>query len=420
MKQIADLAEVIHLLPPGTVAVLHSGCAEPPRLSRELAANAAAIRGVRLYTMMPMGSNPPYAATPPDSFAIATFFPGKGLRAAVSSGRAELVRTPLSGIPKLFRGGSLRANVLLLQLSSPDAQGWMSLGVSVDYMRAVLDQNPIVIAEINPRMPRTCGDTLVHESQVRCALSSDQLPQPVPGSTPDAVDRMIAGHVAGLLFNGAVLQAGIGTLPDAVLGQLTSLRRLGIHSGIITDALLPLLKQGIITNETKTRFAGRCVTTMAAGSQEFYDALDGNAAVEFHPCSVTHDLATLAAIDNLCAINSVLQIDLSGRANAERIGGRTISGPGGLPDFARGATLAPGGISIVALRAATKDASTSNIVPALAPDAATTVTTADIDYVVTEHGVARVRGLTGTPLADALAGIAHPDFRADLRRQAGR
>jgi 4-hydroxybutyrate CoA-transferase len=415
MKRLAHFSEVLSILRPHSCVVLHSGCAEPRRLSAALGRHAAALHGIRLYTLMPMGGTPPYAAASADSISVNTFFPGRGLRGAVSSRRAQLLRMPLSGIPKLFDDGTLKTDVLMLQLSPPDEHGQMSLGISVDYMRAVLAQRPTVIAEINPAMPRTCGDTLLREDHVDYVLESEVPPQAVPRTEPDPVDRRIAQNVAGLISHRAVIQTGIGTLPDLVLGQLGSLTGLGVHTGIITDALLPLLKKGVVTNETKRRFPGRCITTMAAGTQQFYNALHQNSAVEFHPCSLTHDVDVIAAIEGFCAINAVLQIDLVGRANAEQVGGRVISGPGGLPDFARGASRARNGMSIIALRSIAKDG-TGSIRDALPPEIPVTVTTADIDYVVTEHGVARVRNLDGWRRAQALIRVAHPEFRAELRR----
>ncbi len=419
MKLIEDIQEILPSLRPGSSVVLHSGCAEPRYLARQLADHAAVLQDVRLYAMMPMG-DAPYAAAPAASLPLVTFFPGRGLRKAATSGRAEVVRIALSEIPKLFRERAVQADVLMLQLSPPDENGTMSLGISVDYMRAVLEQRPMVIAEINPSMPRTCGDTIIREHEIDYIVQSRCPPQPVPPAEPEAVDRRIADHVADLICHGAVIQTGIGSLPELVQGRLASLRDLGIHSGIITDALMPLLEKGVVTNATKKRFQGRCVTSMAAGSQDFYNALHRNPAIEFHPCSLTHDVGVIADIDGFCAINSVLQIDLGGRANAERVDGKTISAPGGLPDFARGATLAKGGKSVIALRATSNGGSRSNILAELPADVPVTVTAAHIDYVVTEYGVARLRDLDSTGRAKALVAIAHPDFRAELNKHEGR
>lgn len=418
MRPLGDFQEILSFLRPGSSVVLHSACAEPRYLASQLASHASALQDVRLYTLMPMGEVP-YAAPESESrIRLVTFHPGKSLRAAARAGRVEVMRTPLSGVPNLFRDRVLTADVLMLQLSPPDANGWMSLGLAIDYMHAVLAQRPLVVAEINPLMPRTCGDTLIREDAVDFVTESHGPPQTVPAPDLDQIDRRIADYIAGLIPNGAVIQAGIGTLPDLVLGQLGHLRDLGIHSGIIGDSLMPLIEKGVVTNATKKRFRGKCVTTGAAGSRQFYDALDRNSAIEFHPCSLTHDVALIADLDGFCAINSVLQIDLAGRANAERAEGKIVAAPGGLPDFARGASMAKNGLSIIALRSASRDGSRSNILVELPPDGPVTISADDIGYAVTEHGVARLKGLDPTRRAEALIAIAHPDFRAGLRKRA--
>lgn len=411
-KPLRGLDQVLSLFGEGTTVVLHSGFAEPIGLAYQLAQNAAALDGVELYTLMPMGQAPYAGAAAARHLSVHTFFPGKGLRAAANSGRAQVHRTPLSEIPKLFAQGRIGADVLMLQLSPPDAAGNMSFGVSLDYMRAVLDQEPVVIAEINPRMPRTCGDTIIREDQVDYIFEAEAGPQAMEAGTADETDRRIADNVAGLIGDGAVLQTGIGAIPDLVLPRLSHLSDLGIHTGIVTDALVPLLNSGAVSNGTKSRFRGKCVTTMAGGTQGFYDFLHDNPDIEFHPCSLTHDFETLAGIEGLCAINSVLQIDLAGNVNAETLDGRVISAPGGLPDFARGASASAGGMSIVALRSTGAGGKGSNIVAGLPAGVPATVAAAHIDFVVTEHGVARIRGLDIEGRRAAILAVAAPEFRS--------
>jgi 4-hydroxybutyrate CoA-transferase len=414
MKFIEDLSFVHGLIKPEATIVLHSGCAEPSELARRLVEQAKDVQGIRLITFMPMGAARYAAPNVGLALKISTFFPGKGLRKAAASGQAELLRHPLSEIPALFDRRDLVADLLLLKVSPPDEQGRMTLGISVDYMRAVLRQNPIVVAEIDPRMPRTCGDTILLPEEVDYALESLEPPQVVDSGEASDVDQRIARNVASLVKCGAVIQTGIGALPDLVLGQLGHLSDLGIHTGIVTDAMMNLLKSGAVTNSTKTEFCGRCVTTIAAGSQVFYDFLDENADIEFHPCSLTHDRDHLARIDGLFAINSILEIDLAGRANAERIDGRIIAGPGGLPDFAIGASRAKGGTSLIALRSTSPKGDRSNIRVALGPDAPVSIDAEHIDYVVTEFGAVRLRGLSDVQRAKALIAIAHPDWQTRL------
>lgn len=415
MKPLLDVAGLLGRLGVGCTMVMHSGCAEPPLLARQVAQWAPTMRGVRLLTMMPMGLAPYGAAVPANHLDVATFFPGRGLRQALNAGRVRPLRYPLSAIPTLFDSCVVRADVLLLQVSPPDESGHVSLGVSVDYMRSVLAQSPLIVAEVNPRMPTTCGDTRLSVDQIDWFVEGTEPVQDLLPSEADDIDVRIARQVAGLVKDGAVLQVGIGSLPDAVLGQLGHLKHLGLHSGIVTDAVLPLIESGVIDNSRKTRFAGISVATMAGGSQNFYDFLHRNSAIEFHPCSLTHASHVLAGIDGLCAINSALQVDLRGRVNAESVDGRRVSLPGGLPDFAAGAVRAKEGISILALRSTYGGDGASNIVAALGADTPVTVEASDVDFVVTEYGVAPLRAASPQERAVGLIAVAHPRHREALQ-----
>ncbi|SEG27233.1 acetyl-CoA hydrolase/transferase family protein [Thauera chlorobenzoica] len=414
--QLSHLRDLRSALPDAPCIVLHSACAEPPRLAQQLSEAAEVFRGATVYGLMPMGEAPYAGVEATEHLSVQALFPGKGLREPINSGRASFRRCTLSEIPALFVSGEIRADLLLLQVSAPDENGRMSLGVSVDYMRAVLAQDPIVVAEVNPQMPFTCGDTALLPEEVDFVINANRGPQVVCPADTDDIDLTIAGHIAGLISSGAVLQTGIGALPDLVFTELGHLYDLGIHSGVISDGVRPLIERGVVTNATKKVLPGKTVTTMAAGTRSFYDFLDRNPLVEFHPCSFTHALDVLAAIDGLVAINSVLQVDINGSANAEQVGDRVISTPGGLPDFARGASAAKGGMSVIALRAATKGDAVSNIVTAFGRGVPRTVGAQDIDYVVTEYGVARLRNKSPAQRALELSAVAHPDFRAALRR----
>ncbi len=417
MKRLSDPAAFFAGLAPAATVVLHSGFAEPPLLAHHLAAQAAELNGVRVLTLMPMGE-PEYAtAAATAHLDVATFLPGRGLRAAVDEGRARALRQPLSRIPGLFERGELRADAILLQVAPPDAQGLVSLGISVDYLRAVLAQSPVVVAEINPQMPRTLGDAALPVDRIDFFVDANgPLLEAAPVQADD-VDRRIAQHVAALIEDGAVLQVGIGSLPDQVLAQLGHLKHLGLHSGIVSDGIRPLIEAGVIDNSTKRRFEGVSVTAMAGGTRDFYDFVHQNPAIEFHPCSVTHDPGVLRAIDCLCAINSALQVDLGGNANAEQANGRLISLPGGLPDFAAAATKSRGGKSIIALRSSFARGAHSNVVARLGEGAPVTVVADDIDFVVTEYGVASIRCLAPAQRAAALVAIAHPAHRERLQRE---
>lgn len=414
MKRLEDLAAVLRALQPGNTVCVHTGCSEPQVLTRRLAELAAELDGINVLTLMSMGAAPYAEAGPARHLVNRSFFPGKGLRRAFAQGLVEPLRHRLSQIPGLVRSGAVRVDVLLLQVSPPDATGHVSLGLAVDYMKEVLATRPLVIAEINPCMPRTSGDTLVHVSQITWSVDVGYVPQEVAPAAADSVDVQIARNVAGLVGDGAVLQVGIGALPDQVLAQLGHLRHLGVHSGIVTDAIRPLIEAGVIDNARKTVMPGVCVTTMAAGTQDFYRFLDGNPQIEFHPSSLTHNGAILSRIERLTAINSGLQADLGGSVNAEVAGGRIVSMIGGLADFAQGATRAPAGLSILVLRSSFRDGEVSNIVTALDAGVPRSLGPDDVDFIVTEYGVASVRNVRPEERARGLIAIAHPEFRDDL------
>ena len=416
MRPLASLDALADQIPDGSAVIAHSGCGEPLQLTAALARQHGRLRDVSLTVMMPMGAAPYARPELRGHIDVHTFFPGRALRKAVNDGSATLTREPLSRLPSLFSEGTAAVDVLLLQLSPPDADGRMSLGLSVDYMPAVLSRRPLVIAAINPAYPRTMGNGFVTEEQVDLFVEGRAPVQTIASGTgDDDIERRIADHIADLIGDGDVLQVGIGTLPDLVLARLSHCRDLGIHTGIITDAVMTLIEAGVVTNDRKAAFRGVSVATMAGGTERFYAFLDHNSAISFQPCSITHDVRFLASIERLTAINSVLEVDLRGFANAEYVDGRRISAPGGLPDFATGAAAAPGGRSIVALRSTSKDGRTSRIRRRLDEDRPPTLGAGQIDYLVTEHGVTRLSGLDGSRLANAIAAVAHPDFRKALR-----
>jgi 4-hydroxybutyrate CoA-transferase len=278
-------------------------------------------------------------------------------------------------------------------------------------MGAVLEQKPLIVAEINTQMPRTHGPVQLPSHAIHSAIDVDA---PLHQNTPvqgDELELRIAQHIASLVNSGDVLQLGIGALPDMVLSQLGHLRHLGLHSGIVTDAVRPLIDAGVIDNSTKREHKGKCIATMAGGTAEFYRYLDGHPLFEFHPCNHTHSQPTLSRIEGLCCINSVLQVDLCANANAQTMAGRLIATPGGLLDFAQGASQAPRGKSIIALRSANRDGTVSNIVDSFDPETPRSLTALDLDYIVTEYGVAAVRGMSPEQLRRNLCAIAHPNFR---------
>ena len=412
-----SFADIARRVPSAPTVVVHSDFAEPQTLVRRFAEQAALFSGARVYSLMPMAEPAYLEGEAARHIQAVSFFPGGGLRRAVNSGAARIHRCNLSEIGALFDGDTLRADLLLLQVSRPNHRGEVSLGVSVDYMPAVLAQKPLVVAQINAQMPFTSGATAIPLDAIDYVIEQDEPLVAFGESRADDLDQIIARHVAGLVNDGDVIQAGIGALPDRVLANLGHLKHLGGHTGIITAAWRTLIESGVVDNSRKPIFRGVTLTTMAGGDQGFYDFLHHNPAVEFHPCALTHDFNLLRAIPNLCAINSVLQLDLAASGNAEQVGGRIIAAPGGLVDFARGASAAPGGKSIIALRSsfvAKNGGRLSNILPALDPGQPVTLAGEHVGLVVTEYGVADLRGASPAQKAQALIAVAHPEHRAWL------
>ncbi|MGI6637552.1 MAG: acetyl-CoA hydrolase/transferase family protein [Desulfobulbus sp.] len=421
-KELSIFSEIAARLGPSPTVVVHSAFAEPQTLLRQLAEAALLLHGARLFCLMPMVSPPYIQAEAVAHFKVITFMPGTGLRRAVNSGLAQVERCSFSAIPQFFAPTNIKVHLLLLQVSPPDASGHVSLGITVDYMRAVLAQKPLVVAQVNARMPCTCGDTLLPLTALDYVLHHEE--DLVRTGTPigaDAVDQAIAEHVAGLVEPGDVLQVGIGTLPDLVLGRLDHLRNLGGHTGILSAGWQRLIENGVVNNSTKKEFCGTTITTMAGGDASLYRFLHRNPLVEFHPCSLTHSQKTLAAIDRLCAVNSVLQMDLAANCNAESVAGRIIAAPGGLPDFARAASQLTRGKSIVALRSSFVARQTgkrvSNIVADFYDKAPVSLSGKYVDFAVTEYGVAALEGLSASQRAKALIALAHPEHQQQLHQQ---
>jgi acyl-CoA hydrolase len=305
-------------------------------------------------------------------------------------------------------------DVALVQLSPPDDHGYCSLGVSIDIVRAAIDSARVVVAEINPRMPRTHGDAFVHIS--RCAQWVE-VDHPIPELAPHrlgAVEQAIGRHVASLVRDGDTLQTGIGAIPDAVLASLRDHRDLGVHTEMFSDGVVDLVERGVITNARKTLHLGKLVTSFVMGTRRVYDFVDDNPCIEMHASDYVNDPFVIARNRGMVAINSALAVDLTGQVCADSIGAKFYSGVGGQVDFVRGAARAEGGRSVLALPSTAKQGTVSRIVVELAPGSGVTTTRNDVHYVVTEYGVASLHGKTVRGRVHALAAIAHPRFREEL------
>ncbi len=397
---------------------LGGGAAVPQRLLQALVARAPELRGVEIVHVLAFGDAPHLAPELQDSFRHRALFIGDNARAAVQSGRADFVPIFLSEIPRLFRDGSLPLDVALIQVSPPDEHGFCSFGCEVGCTKPAAQSAKIVIAEINRRMPRVLGDSFIHVSKLNYAVEVDYpLPEAPQAGSTDA-HRQIGKRIADLIPDGATMQLGIGSIPDAVLAQVIDKRDLGVHSELFSDGVIDLVERGVITNERKTLHPGKIIAGFLFGSQRLYDFAQDNAMIELHPSDYVNDPFIIAQNDHMIAINSAIEVDLTGQVCADSIGPAIYSGIGGQLDFVRGAARSRGGKPIIALPATAKDGALSRIVPQLKPGAGVVTSRGDAHYVVTEYGVAELHGRSIRERVKAMIGIAAPPFRAELEKYA--
>ncbi|HJQ97796.1 MAG TPA: acetyl-CoA hydrolase/transferase C-terminal domain-containing protein [Candidatus Polarisedimenticolaceae bacterium] len=398
----------------GQRVYIHPGAAEPEGLVRALVRRAGSLRDVEIIHLLTLGEAGYVKPGMEASFRHTAMFVGGNVREAVREGRADYLPVSLSEIPALFTSGLLPIDVCLIQVSPPDPHGFCSFGVGVDCTKAAAAVARTVIAEVNPRMPRTLGDSFIHVSKLDRIVESDAPILELPHRPIEEVHRRIAAHVASLVEDGSTLQLGIGGIPDAVLSGLSDRRHLGIHTEMFSDGVMELIEAGVITNERKTFHRGKVVSGFLLGSTKLYEFVDNNAMIELHPTEYTNDPFVIAANEKMVAVNSALQVDLTGQVCADSMGTSIYSGVGGQLDFMRGAARSKGGKPIIALPSTAKNDTLTRIVPTLDSGAGVVTTRADVHYVVTEYGVASLHGRTLRQRAEALIAIAHPDFREQL------
>ena len=414
-KRAVSPAEVVSPIRSGMTVFVH-GAAATPLLLIEALSERTDVERVRIVHLHTEGNAPYTAAGKESAFQAVSLFTGEPLRKAVADGRADFIPVFLSDIPALFTSGAIRLDVAILQLSPPDRHGLCTLGTSCDAARAAADTAGVVVAEINEQMPRTHGHTAVSLDRLTAFHHTDRpLPEHGAELESDEVSR-IGELVAGLVEDGACLQVGIGSIPGAVLARLRGKRDLGIHTEMFSDAVVDLFASGAITNRRKSVHPGRIVTSFVAGSRKLFDFIDDNPMVEFHPCDRTNDTSLIRKNDHAVAINSAIQLDLTGQVCADSFGHRIHSGIGGQMDFIRGAALSKGGKAIIALPSTAKGGTISRIVPELTPGSGVVTTRGHVHWVVTEFGAVNLHGKTLRERAELLIGIAHPDFRAELKQ----
>ena len=391
-----------------------SGCAEPGVLSRGLIEFAHFFADNSIIHIMTQGDaeyvKPEYSG----NFRHNAFFIGANVREAVQQGRADYTPIFLSEIPALFASGPMPIDAALIQVTPPDAQGFCSFGVSVDVVKAAAQSARIVIAQVNPLMPRTFGDSFIHIDQIDFLIEHSETIREVPLAAADEVAQRIGLHVARLVKDGATLQMGIGAIPNAVLSHLGEKNDLGIHTEMFSDGLMELVQKGVVNGHRKTLHRGQVITSFCMGTQALYDWVHENPHVLFYPSDYTNDPGIIRQNDDMVAINSALAVDLTGQVCADSIGSRFYSGIGGQVDFMRGAAKSKRGRPIIALPSTAKGGTLSRIVATLAEGSGVVTSRGDVHYVVTEFGIASLHGKSVSERARALIEIAHPDFRNDL------
>jgi 4-hydroxybutyrate CoA-transferase len=415
-KQAVSAADALSCVRSGMRIFVQGAAATSTPLLEALAARHD-LSDVTLYHMHTNGPAPFAEPEHRGRFFSISLFTGQPLRKAIEEGRADFMPIFLSDIPRLFATQRVPLDVAIVQLSPPDRHGYCTLGTSVDTALAASQAARYVIAEINEQMPRTHGNTIVPLSRIHAFIHTDRPLQAYEPPTPTPIEEAIGAHVAELVPDGACLQMGIGAIPDAALRRMFDKRDLGIHTEMFSDGLIDLVKAGVITNRLKAVHAGRIVTSFVAGSRRLFDFIDDNPLVEFHPCDRTNDTSLIRKNDRVVAINSAVEVDLSGQVCADSMGYTIFSGIGGQMDFVRGAALSKEGKPILALPSTAKGGKVSRIVMSLKPGAGVVTTRGHVHWIVTEYGAVNLFGKSLRERAELLISIAHPDFRADLRRE---
>jgi acyl-CoA hydrolase len=413
-KKLRTPDEALRSVQSGMRVYIQPGCAEPETLVEALLRRGPEVTDVDIVHMMTMGAAPYVAPEMAGHFRHTAVFIGANVRAAINDGRADYVPIYLSEIEELFESGAMPIDVALVQVSPPDSHGFCSFGVGVDTTLTAAKCARYVVAQVNDQMPRTYGDSFIHVSKIDAIVESS-LPL-CALKKPEITDMhiAIARNVAGLIEDGSVLQTGIGGIPDAVLPFLMDRKDLGIHSELVSDGVMPLIDAGVVNGARKNFKPRKIILGFVLGSKQMFDYVDDNPIFEFHPTAYTNDPALIARNDKMVAINSALQIDLTGQVCSDSIGNYFYSGIGGQVDFLRGASRSKGGKPIIALSSTAKGGTISRITPMLDPGAGVVTSRGLIRYVVTEYGVAYLHGKSIRERAKSLIEIAHPKFRDGL------
>jgi acyl-CoA hydrolase/GNAT superfamily N-acetyltransferase len=415
---IATPEEAVAKIKPGHRVFIGTGCAEPRILVDAMCARSGELTDVEITHLLTFGKAPYANEKMRSAFRVNTFFISENVRDIVQKGLGDYTPILLSDIPRLFHSGQVPIDVALIQVSPPDEEGRCSLGVSVDIVKSAAENASLVIAQVNPQMPRVLGNTFLHAYDMDVLVPLDE---PIPELPPLQVTettKQIAEYVAALVEDGSTLELGIGRIPHALLGFLKNKKDLGIHTEMITDDMIELIKSGAINGKRKTLDRGKVVASFALGTKKLYDFINNNPVVAFHPTEYVNDTTLISRQHKMVAVNTALEVDLTGQVCADSIGDKFFSGIGGQVDFNRGAARSRGGKAIIALPSTAKGGKISRIVCRSSPGAGVVTTRGDVHYVITEHGVAYLHGKSIQERALALISLAHPKFQPQLIQDA--
>jgi acyl-CoA hydrolase len=412
--------DAVRLVRNGDTIIVPTGVGEPPALLTALSERRRDFSDVKVSQILAMRKYDYIDPQTVDHVRHVAFFFGGATRAGGQEGWIDFIPNYFSEIPHQIERGQIASDVVFSMASPMDAHGFFAISLGADYTMAAIAKARAVVLEVNPNVPFAFGNCLVHISQVAALVESDQPVLEVGLPKIGPVQEAIGKYVADMIDDGSTLQIGYGGIPDAVVMQLTHKHDLGIHTEMIGDGIMTLVESGAVTNRRKNYLPGKMIATFALGSQKLYGFMDRNPALEIHPVSFTNDPYLAGQNDNLVAINATLQIDFQGQCGSESLGFSPYSGTGGQADFVRAANLSRGGKAFIVLPSTAKNDTISRIVPTLTPGTHVTTSKNDINYVVTEYGVAQLRGKSMKQRTLELIGIAHPNFRAELTEQAKR
>ncbi len=418
--KVVSAEDAVKIIKSGDNVIVQPGCAVPLKLINAMVERKDELFDVNIYHVLVVGDLPYTKPGMEKHFKHKAFFMGKNTRTAINEGRAEFIPIFLSEVTLLFKKGRLKSDVALIHVSPPDEHGFCSYGVDVGNIKTPAEMSKTVIAQVNTYMPRSLGDSFIHINKIDYFVENNEpireLPQVDPNSTTEIIKiyDTIGEKIASLIEDGSTLQMGIGAIPDSMMKYLMRKKDLGIHTEMFSDGLVDLVEMGIVNGEKKSLHPGKIIAGFVLGTKKTYDFIDNNPIVEFHRQEYVNDPFVIAKNDKMIAVNSAIEIDLTGQVCADSIGTKLFSGIGGQVDFVRGAAHSEEGKPIIALPSTTKDGKISRIVPILNPGAGVVTSRGDVHYVVTEYGIAYLFGKSIRERARALIEIAHPKYRDEL------